>query len=180
MLKRSKLLVAFLAVTVVCASIGFAAVQTTLTANGTAGVSADDLSEELGANVAFLDTGLTATPTLQGTANAGAEATIVLDTTDTDKDTLTLTIPAGILKAPGDKVTFKATIQNKNDQSVALAAALDSSVTVDSCITVTPTVADTVAANDTTELTVVVALASIPTDTITTSFKVVVTATPAE
>ncbi len=118
MLKRSKLLIALLVVTVVCASIGFAAVSDSLSANGTwnmtLGGSDDPFQEEFAADVYFTNAVL-GTGTVSSATTTGDAPTVVLsiddDNSETD-DKLNITINNGAFTAPNQKIIVEATIVN--------------------------------------------------------------------
>ncbi len=99
MLKRSKLLIAFLVVTVICASIGFAAVSDTLNAGGKVSVNAtnSEAQEQFEANIKF------------SAVDKEEYATI-----DTEGDTLTITLPDTVLQKETDTYTVTATVSNEN------------------------------------------------------------------
>ncbi len=179
MLKRNKMLVAFMLVAVLCMSIGFAAISDTLTASGTLGLNVDangELNEDFNEDVYFS----AVSDTIGQTNNAvttGVSAAV--DTSDNDK--INITIADTTFTAVGQTVTITATIANEAPYAVALATPVITNAN-SQYFTVTGTLdANTLAAtNGTTTLTIVVELDALPAATLSDAqFSVSVAATPA-
>ncbi len=122
MLKRSKLLVVFLVVTVICASIGFAAVSDELTASGGFAFDANNTNQELvdqvNTNVQFVQD----QTKIEVTSGNGTGGAVVVSNVDAENvnDQLTITIPESVLLKQGDVVKVTATIKNDNKAPVSL------------------------------------------------------------
>ncbi len=122
MLKRNKVLIAFLVVAVLIASVGFAAVADDLILKGNITLNLSDgesegetkspLDEEFEANVYWAE--------YKGATPAPTGVTGTIDSTDTD--TLTISLDATALTKIGQSVTVNATIGNKNMQKVKVDA----------------------------------------------------------
>ncbi len=129
MLKRSKLLVAFLVVTVICASVGFAAVADELLVDGSIALPVLEDSA-FDTYVSF-----TGTPDKATTGNADASKV----TASVSGDTLTVDIEDGALTAKGETITVTATIESTYVGTVTLAAETPVlSNNIENYITVTP------------------------------------------
>ncbi len=190
MLKRSKLLIAFLVVTVVCASIGFAAVSDTLTADGTVKVNVDptenpEINQQFDADVYFQSVTLP-----DGVAYVGTAPTFDAETPVDDIDFTLTTGEAGsevnALSAQGDTVTITAVIKNASQvQKVKLTTA-DTTIgteNVENCVSVVASFTGevktiTIDPGETTTLKIVVTLDKIPDVNIDTTFTVSVQADP--
>ncbi len=181
MLKRSKLLVAFLLVTVICASVGFASVSDTLTADGKVNVNVDnntELEEQFNADVYFSEVTLPA-----GVAYVGETPTFTNANVDAISFTLTDT-NGNALKKQGDTVTITAKIKNASTvQAVKLSAAIDNAnlgtTNVANCISITHSVDASVTAGGEATLTITVTMNKVPDVSISdATFKVTVTAEP--
>ncbi len=191
MLKRSKLLVAFLVVTVVCASIGFAAVSDTLTVGGNMSVALTDIDASFDEDVYFSAASVDATATTHPTGTDSA-ALVAADVETDDADTVTITISEGALTNVGDKVVIKATITNAStaqavlvkDKTAVVAATGSAASTDVACFTVTTSIDDTNGAtiahttNNTLEVTITVTLVKIPSAAFTGTVTVTFEATP--
>ncbi len=116
MLKRSKLLVAFLVVTVICASVGFAAVSDILTVDGTFVVDVDEIQNEFNADVQFVSATAVATQNSDVTI---ANPSVANDGEDVN-DKLTVTIPTGALTRVNDTVVVTAVVKNDNTKDAVV------------------------------------------------------------
>ncbi len=173
MLKRSKILVAFLVVTVLCASVGFAAVSDNLNATGklSVDVTNSEIVEDFNADVFF--SGIPE-------AEEGVTATI-----GTDTDELSIQIANTVLTSVGDSTTIKVTIENAGAYAVNLATPTTTNEAIANYASVTAALgATSLAADggaDTTTLTITVTLTAIPAASFTDlGFSAQVVATPAQ
>ncbi len=174
MLKRNKVLVAFMLVAVLCMSIGFAAISDTLYVNGSMSLELKDggtLDEEFDSNVYFVSAMAT-------TANV-TTSSITADDAGDENDKYTFVIdPVAFAKA-GDSVTITVGVKNENTAAAKLTLSSVVEGALADFITVTPTLAQTVAANGTETLTIVVTLDSIPQTASTSSISFTIDAIPA-
>ncbi len=177
MLKRSKFLIAFLVVTVICASVGFAAVSDTLKTSGTFKVDADntEAANQFDANIYFSEVSVTNTMTI-GNDNS---VTGTEKATDVN-DTLTIAVPDNTLNKVGDKYTVTATVKNDNSSTASISVT-NSTNTASEYVTVTVTAANNateIAANDTLVYTIELVMVKVPSADInaTFSFDIVATA----
>ncbi len=178
MLKRNKVLVAFMLVAVLCMSIGFAAISDTLTAGGNVDIaySGDALNEQLDKQIKFTNV----TKNTGTGVNTNVTANI---NTSGDSDTITIDIPADALVEQGKTIVFVATVSNESKvQAANLAVSVSNGQSIENgTVTVAATPASTtVAADGTTDITITVTLAKIPAAAITDgAFTVTIEATPA-
>ncbi len=178
MLKRSKILVAFLVVTVVCASVGFAVVTDTLTADGTVKLDATAIQKQLDTEVYF--TGVSATATLSNTSATGTATAAINGTEDKLNDNVTITIGEGSLLKINDTATVTVNIHNASTAQKVKVNTITATVEDDSkaeskCFSITATTADNateIAAGGDLVLTIVVKLVQLPTDAITENINV--------
>ncbi len=171
MLKRSKLLVAFLVVTVLCAGIGFAAVSDTLNVAGSLSVNVDSdiVIDEFNADVYFTSVENTAT---------GITATV--DSVDDDK--VNITIDDTVLTSVGSTAVIVANIKNAGEYTVTLNTPTTSNEDFANYATVTAELGNsTLTGGDSTTLTITVELTAIPAESFTDyAFSVTVIANPAQ
>ncbi len=178
MLKRNKVLVAFMLVAVLCMSIGFAAISDTLTASGTLGLNVgedSELNKDFNEDVYF---SAVATPTTTNNADASG---VSADIDTNNNDQINITIADTTFTAVEQTVTIVATITNEAPYAVALATPVIVN-TNDQYFTVTGTLGNSTldATNGTTTLTIVVELDALPATALTgAQFSVSVAATPA-
>ncbi len=113
MLKRSKLLIALLVVTVVCASIGFAVVNDELTVTGDFKIDVDNIEADFDADVQFVSASITA-----------ATHTDVMDSdvsvTQDNVDQITFDIPATALIQVNDYIEITAVVSNANTMDAVI------------------------------------------------------------
>ncbi len=171
MLKRSKLLVAFLIVTVLCAGIGFAAVTDTLSFDGSVAMSAEKIEEQLNTEVKFTNVSTVALP---NGATGAATAAI-----NGDEDNVTLTIGENCLVAIGDTATVTVDILNASTSQAVkvntITAQVLSGETESVHFDITATTANNateIAAGETLTLTVVVTLVQLPADAVSETIDV--------
>ncbi len=178
MLKRSKLLVAFLVVTIICASVGFAAVTDSLFVKGTAGIDVSAAESEFDGDVYFASVTSVVGSNVRNNASLSAS---VDETNDPTKDTIALNIPADAWASVGDTVTLTAVVQNTNDLDAALSVALadDSDTTNDMSqyISVALGTTTTATAKGETTIEIIFTLKALPSATIDTANSYVVTLT---
>ncbi len=178
MLKRTKVLIALLVVTVICASIGFAAVSDTLTVDGTFVVNVDEIQEDFNADVQFVSA------TAVATQNSDVEITdpsVANDNSDVN-DKLTVTIPTGALTRVNDTVVVTAVVKNQNTKDAVVTLTQNTTITGVVSVTVTET---TITAGQQGNVTITFTLTDIPDDTINSesgnnTFSFTLTATSAE
>ena len=160
-MKNRRLVIgAFLLVAVLCLGVGFAALQDTLSINGTLSYNPAAAEEEFNADVQFVSAEIDAT----STAEYADTITAVVGDVDTDNvnDLLTITVPADAFTSAGQVAVIKATVKNDSTDTVNVSAitkqAIESFsiesgvVTIDagatSEITITITLDSTVAVTD--------------------------------
>lgn len=183
MKNRKNIVIVFLLVASLCLSVGFAALTDTLNINGTINVSGDNDSndaaaKEWDADVSFSNVVKTST---YGNAD-DSKYTVAIDTTT--KDVLTVNLESGCLSVKGDSVTFTVTIQNNSEDYAAditfNAPTVDNSNYFTVTIGDTITTGDDIAAGESKEFTITVALAKTPATAIEGStFSIKFTATTA-
>ncbi len=105
MLKRSKLLVAFLVVTVLCASVGFAAVTDTFTVTGTVDVNA-------ASGTVFDKYVVFSTETTDTTVVGSTGVTINSNAVSFSDDTIEITVPGTAFTDKGQTITVTAKIKS--------------------------------------------------------------------
>ncbi len=177
MLKRNKFLVIFLVLTVVCASIGFAAVADDLFVKGTASIDVSAADSEFEADVYFESvTSVVASNTSQ---NPSLSAEV--DSSDGTKDTIALNIPSTAWGSVGDTVTLTAVVTNKNDLAadltIALADDTDNKVDMSKYVSVALGNTKTAAAGTDTTIEIIFKLKALPDTTISADNNYVVTLT---
>ncbi len=174
MLKRNKILVAFIAVTVLCASIGFAAISDTLNVSGSVALNLDstgELNQEFDKNVVF-------------TNPMGTTASVTTSEISTDGDKYTFAIDASAFNKVGDSVTVTVDIRNDNSTDAALKVNnitegdLADDITVSALFAGSASSA-TVGSEKTTTLTITVTLEKVPQTTASSNISFTITATPA-
>ncbi len=176
MLKRNKVLVAFMLVAVLCMAIGFAAISDTLYVSGTAGLSIEDGSafdEEFEKNVYFVDA--------MAVAGNVSVSKIESDEDGDEKDKYTFAIDAAAFNKVGATQAVTVWVQNNNNIAANLKVSTVEEGTLADYIEVTPKLDTTsVAAGAKTQLTITVELKKVPTSTATSSISFTIDATPGE
>ncbi len=169
MIKRNKVLVAFMLVAVLCMSIGFAAVSDTLNVSGklSMDVTNNEIVEEFNADVYFKSV---AQPETGVTASVNAS----------DNDLVDIAIDNTVLTKVGDSTVITATIENAGEYAVTLATPTTSNTAIANYATVTAELAAIeLAAGGTTTLTITVKLTAIPAESFNDyAFSAAVVATP--
>ncbi len=163
MKNKKVVILSFLLVAVLCVGIGFAVLTDTLDIQGSAGVGNTAAEEAFDEDIYF------SAAVANQTGNTAA-------VTAENKDKATFT--ASTLKGQNDEVTFTFTIRNDGDLDAVVTPkiASNSNETYFSCTT-DWTAAKTIAAGTTETITVTVKLLKTPTDTISGTFTVELTAT---
>ncbi len=108
MKNRRIILISFLLVTTLCVGIGYAAVQDTLTINGTASA---DAQQALDGDVYFDKSSAKVVSSGSGEAESGQEAQS-LDSVKISEDGNTATLTAKSLRSQGETVVFSLMIKN--------------------------------------------------------------------
>ncbi len=178
MLKRNKMLVAFMMVAVLCMSVGFAALTDELTADGT--VSLKVVSEEGGeeteigkqydADVYF--------KSASTTEQSGVEVAV----DSNDKDNIDITIGEAVYTEVGQTVTVTAVIVNDGEYAVTLDTPVVTDENIKTYFTTEANLETTTLESEkTATLTIKLTLEKIPAENIVEKgFSVKVVATPAE
>ena len=120
-MKNRRLVIgAFLLVAVLCLGVGFAALQDTLSINGTLSYDPAAAEEEFNADVQFVSADIDAT----STAEYANTITAVVGDVDTDNvnDLLTITVPADAFTSAGQVAVINATVKNASTDTVDVAA----------------------------------------------------------
>ncbi len=187
MLKRNKVLVAFMVVAVLCMSIGFAAIADNLFVDGTINLDVKEngpLDKEFETNIYFNADGVVAAD--KGTANTAPTVTSVTatrgqDSESQDNDKITVTIPEGAFTAVGQKITVTATIKNDSTTKANLKYESIANTTMGSYVEITTDWTNSessVNANGTTTITVTFTLKQVPANTATGTFGFTIVAEP--
>ncbi len=190
MLKRSKLLIAFLVVTVICASVGFAAVSDTLTANGTwkmtvGGGESGEPDETNPFQMAFEDAVYLTDVNVTSSPNQTTAVTATIGSGE-KPDEMTITIPDGAFTAVGNKAIITVKVNNASTAQAISATATVDQANVNSYATITAAfenntttteIAAATTTNGTATLTITVELTKIPSADVDTTFKITVNAT---
>lgn len=185
MKNRKNIVIAFLLVASLCLSVGFAALQDTLNVNGTINVSADNANNNAAAEEWNADVYFSNVVKTSKAGNADIDKYSVSIDTSATKDILTVELDAGCLSVKGDSVTFTVTIQNDSEDYAAdiafTAPTVDNSNYFTVTIGDTITTGDDIAASESKEFTITVALAKTPATAISGStFSIAFTATATE
>ncbi len=173
MLKRNKVLVAFMLVAVLCMSIGFAAVSDTLTANGKLSLTVGENSElanEFDADVYF------------SSASNGSTNGVTAEV-NSDNDKVDITIAKNVFTKVNQEVTVTATIKNAGEYAVTLETPtkVESDISKYVQITETELANTSLTADAETTLTITLKLIAIPADDVANAaFSVSVVAKPAQ
>ncbi len=152
MLKRSKVLVMLLVITVLCASIGFAALSDTLNVSGKLSMNIEnsEIVEEFNADVYFQSV-------------KSQENGITASVNSEDDDLVDIAIDNTVLTKVNDTAVVIATIKNAGEYAVTLKTPTTVNTEIANYATVTAQLAATeLAAGETTTLTITVTLTAIP------------------
>lgn len=110
--KRTVIIVSLVAA-ILCAGIGFAAINDQLTVTGKVSVGANDFAP----NVHFLNDGISVDYSVANGASTGVTYDVVDESSDAgdDLDKFTITVPSTVLTSKDDKVTVVVPITNASD-----------------------------------------------------------------
>ncbi len=182
MLKRSKILMMFMLVAVVCMSIGFAALTDELTATGDlTWVVPDSTTDPTNPTVVNFDEDVyfsAVDSSIGGNAADKSKVVVVFDTSTTNVDTFDIAIGDGVFTNAQQNVNVTATIKNDSDYKVDVKV---ETIDPHAYFTVEGVLgAASIEAGQTTTLNVTITLDALPPVDITAeAFTVKVTATPA-
>ncbi len=174
MLKRNKVLVAFMLVAVLCMSIGFAAISDTLYVGGTVNLDLSDggeLDKEFNENVYFVSA--------MTTDSKVTTSTIGADEAGDTNDKYTFVIDASAFNNVGDSQAVTVSVQNDNNVDATLTLSAVTEGALANFITVTPAINTTVAAGQANQMTITVTLDSVPANTATGEISFTIEAVPA-